>query len=422
MAYDSAREVVVLFGGAEPRANGETWEWTGSQWNMKSAQGPEARTDHLLAYDEARGLTVLWGGIASDGRRLQDMWTWDGGEWTELHMSGPPARIGSAMAYDANRAVVVLFGGKTEQSQRLGDTWEWNGSQWTQVASGGPSARYLHAMTYDAARQTVMLFGGTDGGRRGDTWEWNGSVWRMLSNTGPSPRAAHALTYDVDRSRAVLFGGESTGSPPALLGDTWETTGATLDIVDHPADQIVRRGQPASFTVVAEGRGKLFYLWRRDGQPLVDGGTISGSRTETLSISRVFPSDAALYDVRVTGDCGIVTSMAARLSVVDPTLWVSTSCPDGGQLSITWEDATPNGAAALVFAARAGTFRIPTGFECAGTRLGLGTERLQIVWRGDSEADGSRTLHGSAGPGACGGYIQLVDLPLCATSNVVQME
>ena len=37
------------------------------------------------------------------------------------------------MAYDAARGVTVLFGGDPEEAdgRLLGDTWEWDGSRWT---------------------------------------------------------------------------------------------------------------------------------------------------------------------------------------------------------------------------------------------------------------------------------------------------
>ena len=38
------------------------------------------------------------------------------------------------MAYDAARGVTVLFGGY-DGANYLGDTWEWNGTSWTQVGT-----------------------------------------------------------------------------------------------------------------------------------------------------------------------------------------------------------------------------------------------------------------------------------------------
>src|SRR4051812_23678127 len=92
--------------------------------------------------------------------------------WTPLT---PTGRSACAMVYDSARGVTVLFGGVASLNNRLGDTWEWNGTAWTQRAVTGPSPRSGHAMVYDSARGVTVLFGGnTFAGYSGETWEWNG--------------------------------------------------------------------------------------------------------------------------------------------------------------------------------------------------------------------------------------------------------
>jgi hypothetical protein len=70
MAYDAARGVTVLFGGAYSNssgANGETWEWNGTAWTWRAVSGPAPRDGHAVVYDAARGVTVLFGGRTSSG-------------------------------------------------------------------------------------------------------------------------------------------------------------------------------------------------------------------------------------------------------------------------------------------------------------------------------------------------------------------
>ena len=87
MAYDSARGVTILFGGtAADGPNGETWEYDGTTWTLRPSSGPSPRYGHALAYDSARAVTVLFGG--------NDDWvTWesDGTEWKSRATPGPPA-------------------------------------------------------------------------------------------------------------------------------------------------------------------------------------------------------------------------------------------------------------------------------------------------------------------------------------------
>jgi hypothetical protein len=66
------------------------------------------------------------------------------------------------MAYDDATGTVVLFGGETAAGTYLNDTWTWDGTTWTeQFPAVRPSAR-VTAMTYDSLTQTVVLFGGAD--------------------------------------------------------------------------------------------------------------------------------------------------------------------------------------------------------------------------------------------------------------------
>ena len=187
-------------------------------WQVINPPGP-ARFTHAMAYDSARGRTVVFGGSQDGMTALNDTWEWDGASWTQVATSGPPGRWNHAMAYDAQRGVVVMFGGNSSQGY-FGDTWTWNGSTWQQVASGGPSPRTAPAAAYDSVRGRVVLFGGGDNsGQFGDTWEWNGTTWiPMLLATGPAPRTDHTLAFDSLRARTVMFGGTATS-------DTWEWNG-----------------------------------------------------------------------------------------------------------------------------------------------------------------------------------------------------
>ncbi len=101
----------------------------------------------------------------------------------------------------------------------------------------------------------------------------------------------------------------------------------------------------------------------------------------------------------------------------DVRLEVESSCPNGGPVRISWQGATPQGQAALLFSQREGDFIIPTGSVCSGTGLDLAPALLRLVYRGSAGTDGSRTLTGNAARGACGGRLQLLDLGACAASR-----
>lgn len=85
MAYDSVQGQVVLFGGSGMNNNktvflNDTWVWDGSNWTEKlPVTSPSERARHSMAYDSALNQTVLFGGRAQNGAYDGDSWTWVGG-------------------------------------------------------------------------------------------------------------------------------------------------------------------------------------------------------------------------------------------------------------------------------------------------------------------------------------------------------
>ena len=236
MAFDSARGVTVLFAGRDqfgwwPAPDRETWEWDGSAWSHRSSTGPWQREHHAMAYDSARGVTVLFGGRDRDASFI-DLWEWDGNSWAiRCDGCGLPHREGHTMSFDSLREVTVLFGGYPS----LGYTYEWNGNHMTMCATTGPSPRYEHAMAYDEARGLTVLFGGgaTEGGDRyDDTWEWNGNTWVLREVSGPSSCWQHAMVYDSLLGTTLLFGGLSTN----LTSDIWGLYVAPSVLADMNCD------------------------------------------------------------------------------------------------------------------------------------------------------------------------------------------
>jgi len=226
-AYDSTRRRMVLFGGHDGAAMGDTWEYDGTQWfplctgSPCNATKPSNRSGSAMAFDSARNRTVLFGGSGGS----QETWEWTGAAWIPMctvspcNSTLPAARQHAGMAFDSDRNRIVLFGGWLGGVE-IGDTWEWNGSTWLQRATTGPSARHFVRLTYDSIRKKTVLFGGRNGGTAlGDTWEWNGTSWIQTASSGPNPRFATTFDYDSSRRRVVAFGG-SAGV--VNYGDTWE--------------------------------------------------------------------------------------------------------------------------------------------------------------------------------------------------------
>ncbi len=211
MAYDEARERMVMFGGRQSGVSmNDTWEWDGNNWHqVTTIHSPPVQSGHSMTYDTVRGEVVLFSGDAA----LPETWLYDGTDWTLAQPAHvPPGRSRSALVWDRLRSRVVMFGG----TPNLDDTWEWDGTDWTEpMPATRPPGRSEHAMAYDAGRGRTVLFGGiVNTATVNDTWEWDGTDWtQRLTVSSPSSRDGHGMAYDPDRGVVALFGGSN---------DTWE--------------------------------------------------------------------------------------------------------------------------------------------------------------------------------------------------------
>ena len=232
--FDSRRKKIVLFGGVGNKGyedlRGDTWEWDGQRWLQMGDTSVGTRDHHVMAYDAARGKTVMYGGITSNRSLATDTWEWDGMKWTRVATQGPGGRGHFAMVYDSLRKKIVLFGGLSQDRKYHNDTWTWDGKTWQKVSDEGPPPRARHRMAFDRRAGVVILYGG-DGVKtepsRGfrvleDTWQWDGQRWTEIKTTGLGKRFMHAMAYDAARSRVVLYSG-SDGEKD--FDDTWEWDG-----------------------------------------------------------------------------------------------------------------------------------------------------------------------------------------------------
>jgi hypothetical protein len=269
MAYDSRREVSVLFGGlvvGTPNDSDEVWEWDGDQWSPGCTQAPcdtsprpVRRALAGMAYLASAGEIVLMGGVSSTtgaSDYLGDTWLWDGSRW--LTSASTPTRLdrqSHVMVFDTARDRVTAFGGTVEEITTLhNDTWAFDGTAWREV---GPSAYRPDgilgaAMFYDSASIGVGLFGGmnresgydcgTGNAYCQDLWKWTGAGWlkQEATATWPSERTNATWVVDTANSRGLLFGGgdpsrDCTGGSSTVCDDLWSFSGGTFSqLADAP--------------------------------------------------------------------------------------------------------------------------------------------------------------------------------------------
>lgn len=199
MAYDAKRGVAVYAG------LGETWEWDGETWTLRESEQLPAVREHTVAYDDHRGVTVLYGGytVNSQGTRVYSgsTWEWDGNTWSLRSESGPPAIAYASMAFDSSRAVSVLFAG--DLSNDIAETWEWDGMDWQLQTAVGPGPRDAATVVYDPARKATLLIGGTEE----DTtlWQWDGKAWSIADSNMPATLYQPSAAFDESRNRLVVL-------------------------------------------------------------------------------------------------------------------------------------------------------------------------------------------------------------------------
>jgi hypothetical protein len=225
MVTDTARQRIVLFGG---QGREDTWVFDGAGWTqLTTNQLTPPRDQFSYAFDAARGDVVVFGGIPafSWSTQLNTTWRLRGNTWSQVPTTiAPPGRIFAAMAFDQARGEIVLFGGfDILTSTFLGDTWCWNGAAWQQrFPATSPPPLWMYSMVDDPVRQRIVL---VDTWHR-STWEWDGTNWQQHPAPTFAQRFGAALAYRPDVQRVVLFGGDQDVNQPTL-NDTWQYDGSS---------------------------------------------------------------------------------------------------------------------------------------------------------------------------------------------------
>ncbi|MEW6429872.1 MAG: kelch repeat-containing protein, partial [Myxococcota bacterium] len=207
---------LLLFGGKDwvGVVNNDTWRWSSSLgWRrLAPTSSPSAREYHAMVTVGSR--VLLFGG-RNGTTVLGDTWEWTGSDWElKSPATSPPARLGHGLAVVGTN--VLLFGGSSGTAA-LGDTWLWDGTTWTQLSPAtSPSARQFHGM--GSYLGTPMVLGGiVDRNDQqtalGDLWEWTGTTWQQRTPATPLMMSAFDGFATVETSLGLLFiPGRRTGA------------------------------------------------------------------------------------------------------------------------------------------------------------------------------------------------------------------
>ena len=209
VAYSDAAHAFAFYGGMSIGADKQVWKldvttklWT--QLPLPAVTPPHLRELlNAFVYDKGNDVFVLFGGVCiyddvcPEYSLNGDTWVYrlSTNTWQNMHPANPPlARVKHLMAYDDANGVIVLFGGALANNTAANDTWYYHypSNTWTQVTtSTAPSARYVSQIAHDPIAKQSVIFGGVDTGLLSD-------IWRIkLTSTSA------AGEFDIDGNGAV---------------------------------------------------------------------------------------------------------------------------------------------------------------------------------------------------------------------------
>jgi hypothetical protein len=188
------------------------------------------------AYDESRGVTVIYGGITFTGQPTNSLWEFDGVTWSgrvdgyngvvpqpgqDLYFNNNVAPTYATACYSPDHhAVFIACSAGLNGPLKI---WKWNGVNWTTVASrdGSGDAASLLVSAYDRNRHRLVIISvGGNGGN--EVLEFDPST--NAFTVGPNVPIATPLLlssghayYDDARGQVMLFGPRSNFTPPVLF-------------------------------------------------------------------------------------------------------------------------------------------------------------------------------------------------------------
>ena len=285
----------------------------------------------------------------------------------------------------------------------------------------GPDSGSASIFRYDGQHWSEEARLAAHFGEPGDAFGYSVAIFDSLAVVS----SLYDDTFGTDAGSASIFQRNGGGWEdslrklhPLLPGDGFEF-GCSVDIAD-----------PNTILVGAD-LGELIgepigaaYVFRFDGYEWNTGYSLINPRFHPLD--RFGSAVAGHGDVVGVGASGADSSHGAAF-VYDLNcangayrLFVHGTCP--GEVTIEWRGADPHATQVLFFGLHDGSTTIPPGAPCAGIRLGVeGQVRLINPPGHFSTGDGSGHLTGHTVPGACGGFLQLIERSDCRTSNLARL-
>lgn len=400
--------------------------WSGERWGeigVAPGAEPPSRNGHAVAYDEAVGALVVFGGNESSlaaagqfGTGLADTWTLEVSastttptlRWVDrTEANAPPARDRHAMVY-APGLGVVMFGGITSARGRaaLDDLWLWDGAAWSEVprTTPWPSARACHTMVYDPESGAVGVLGGvtSEPNQRclaepglDDAWWWDGTGWTQTATQAGTPSgsgivaATHGALDDV-----IVVSGAALGAA-AAPSKTWRVSEqGWFDRTPSDA-RLTTAFEPGNGASATYHAGLDAVLVHTSYVPPANVGetwTWDDGGWRLLSVEPTIGQPSAMVYDPVRGEAVMFAKIAESLVGLflhDGRAWRYVEDPDPGPAGIAGNILAFDTSRQEVVAFAFETFTASGGV--GGALWSWNGVRWQLIWSGD-EPTGESTL------------------------------
>jgi len=256
-------------------------------------------TDQSITSGQTATFSVVAGGTAPLSYQWQKNGTAVSGATSASYTTSAETTADSGATF----AVVVSnsAGSATSRSAKL-----------NVAASGGPVAPSITVQPADQsikAGQTAT-YSVTATGTAPLSYQWRRNGTAIAGATSASYTTPAETTADSGATFAVVVSNSAGSVISRAARLTVSAVAVAPTITTQPADQSIRAGQTATFSVVASGTAPLSYQWRKNGAAIA--GATSARYTTPAETTT---DNGATFAVVVTNSAGSVTSRSALLTV-----------------------------------------------------------------------------------------------------------
>jgi hypothetical protein len=193
------------------------------------------------------------------------------------------------------------------------------------LSGSGTNLVFYVAVT---SSNTLVKLGGATNSLTGSIAAKTGLLSVTIGAGNGEPAAAGCGVVLQEANSVAGISNSVAGFFTNSSGAGWITLQTNLSavapmIVQQPASHDYVSNATVVFSVQAIGSLPLRYQWQFQGTNLTDGGKISGSASNNLTVSGEVVSNAGSYSVMVFNSVGNVLSSIATLTIAAPTLAIT---------------------------------------------------------------------------------------------------